>query len=135
MARLQHGYLWPSMRAALAALLLLLLSTPACLKLGILVWYEANLSYVATTLCENRNRPERHCNGKCYLYKQLAKADGNTHPDKPLLAELSKFELPPFLMPEPLHLRQFFPEEKTMGFVYRMPFLQAICVDIFHPPD
>ena len=25
--------------------------------------------------CENKNRPEMHCNGKCYLAKQLKKAD------------------------------------------------------------
>jgi hypothetical protein len=25
--------------------------------------------------CENKNRPELHCNGKCYLAKQLQKAE------------------------------------------------------------
>lgn len=25
--------------------------------------------------CENKNRPEMHCNGQCYLAKQLKKAD------------------------------------------------------------
>ncbi|MBS1616498.1 MAG: hypothetical protein JST06_10325 [Bacteroidetes bacterium] len=123
------------MRAALAALLLLLLSTPTCLKLGIFAWYEANISYVASTLCENRNRPERHCNGKCYLYKQLAKADGDTHPDRPMLQQLSKFELPAFLMPEPLHLHSFAADEISTGFAYIMPFIKAACADIFHPPD
>lgn len=27
--------------------------------------------------CENKNRPELKCNGKCYLAKQLKKADEN----------------------------------------------------------
>jgi len=30
-----------------------------------------NRSYIAANLCENRNRPELHCNGKCILSQRL----------------------------------------------------------------
>lgn len=37
----------------------------------ILASYLANRDYVALVLCVNRNHPEKHCNGKCHLKKQL----------------------------------------------------------------
>lgn len=36
--------------------------------------YVLNKEYIATSLCENKNKPAMHCNGKCHLSKQLAKA-------------------------------------------------------------
>jgi hypothetical protein len=33
--------------------------------------FELRRDYIAQHLCENRNRPELHCNGQCYLAKQL----------------------------------------------------------------
>ncbi|WP_199141645.1 hypothetical protein [Pedobacter sp. ASV12] len=41
----------------------------------IYVGFEANRTYIAKTLCENRNRPELHCNGKCFLKKKLKEAE------------------------------------------------------------
>lgn len=34
--------------------------------------YVFNYEYIATELCVNRDRPEMHCNGKCYLMKSMA---------------------------------------------------------------
>jgi hypothetical protein len=33
--------------------------------------FEFNKNYIATNLCENRNKPVMQCNGKCYLAKKL----------------------------------------------------------------
>lgn len=35
--------------------------------------YIANYEYIIKVLCENKDKPELKCNGKCYLSKQLAK--------------------------------------------------------------
>lgn len=35
--------------------------------------YVMNYNYIANVLCENKARPQLHCDGKCYLAKQLAK--------------------------------------------------------------
>lgn len=46
--------------------------------------YALNKEYISKNLCENRNKPKMHCNGKCHLMQQLKKAnadvptDGNT---------------------------------------------------------
>lgn len=48
--------------------------------------YVVNYDYIATELCENKARPEMHCNGKCHLMKELAKASENEKQDgKPSL--------------------------------------------------
>jgi hypothetical protein len=35
--------------------------------------YAVNYDYISKVLCINQNKPELHCNGKCYLGKELAK--------------------------------------------------------------
>jgi hypothetical protein len=37
--------------------------------------FELNKNYIATKLCENRNKPWMHCNGKCYLVKRIRQAE------------------------------------------------------------
>lgn len=56
------------------------MSLQVVLKLGIITWYTANKAYVAAKLCENRDKPQMKCCGKCYLNKQLKKTEqhGNT---------------------------------------------------------
>ncbi|WP_407480630.1 hypothetical protein [Elizabethkingia meningoseptica] len=36
--------------------------------------YIVNYDYISRELCVNKNTPEIHCNGKCYLGKELARA-------------------------------------------------------------
>lgn len=33
--------------------------------------FELNRDFIAKNLCQNRNRPQLNCNGKCYLAKKL----------------------------------------------------------------
>lgn len=42
-----------------------------------LVEYAVNYNYIVDTLCINKSKPEVHCNGKCYLSRELAKANDN----------------------------------------------------------
>jgi hypothetical protein len=78
---------------------MLSLSYQSFVKLGIVIWYEYNKSYISKNLCENRARPEKKCCGKCYLRKQLNKVEkgGKEHsaiPDKWNLGEVAVFMLP-----------------------------------------
>lgn len=50
----------------LASLLLQLFSREV-----IVMSFTLNRDYIAKNLCENRNRPELHCDGKCFLAKKL----------------------------------------------------------------
>lgn len=44
--------------------------------------YFLNYEYIATELCENKDRPELKCNGQCYLMKSLAEAAEKESQDK-----------------------------------------------------
>lgn len=40
--------------------------------------YAVNYDYIVNSLCVNKSKPELHCNGKCYLGKELAKANSDS---------------------------------------------------------
>ncbi|HZX59358.1 MAG TPA: hypothetical protein VFE54_11555, partial [Mucilaginibacter sp.] len=44
-------------------------------RLFVYAGFKLNRSYIAANLCENRNKPLMHCNGKCYLMKKLKQAE------------------------------------------------------------
>jgi hypothetical protein len=37
--------------------------------------FELNRNYIAAKLCENRDKPWLHCNGRCYLVKKIKAAE------------------------------------------------------------
>lgn len=37
--------------------------------------YEINKDYIAKVLCINKNKPELHCNGKCFLSKKIEEVE------------------------------------------------------------
>lgn len=44
-------------------------------KVFVFAAFELNRSYIVANLCENRDKPMLHCNGKCYLAKRLKQAE------------------------------------------------------------
>lgn len=63
------------LRRIFSFLLLLLFVSKLTYSLIWQVHYELNKAEITARYCENKNRPELHCNGQCYLAKQLQKAD------------------------------------------------------------
>jgi hypothetical protein len=61
------------MKKVLAILLTLSLLVQCTAQYAVIALYKVRKEYVATVLCENRSKPSMHCNGKCYLAKQLKK--------------------------------------------------------------
>jgi hypothetical protein len=53
------------------------------------VEYVVNYEYISKVLCVNKDKPMLHCNGKCQLMKELAKASENEKPisDKKIVAQ------------------------------------------------
>lgn len=45
--------------------------------------YVINYDYISKVLCENKAKPKMHCNGKCHLMKELAKASEQEKPISP----------------------------------------------------
>jgi hypothetical protein len=55
----------------LSFLLLLLYFTVMVRPFAPYVEFALHQKEIAATQCENRNRPEMHCNGRCYLMKRI----------------------------------------------------------------
>lgn len=59
------------MRIVVLYSLLMATLLPTVSPWGIIAHYQLNKDYIARVLCENRDKPELHCDGKCYLAKRL----------------------------------------------------------------
>ncbi len=57
-------------------LLFIILMKTASMPL-VTIDYAINQNFIARTLCENKAKPEMHCNGKCFMKKQLARSGEN----------------------------------------------------------
>ncbi|MBU2929741.1 hypothetical protein KO515_15995 [Winogradskyella psychrotolerans] len=55
--------------------MIVLLILPSLNKIGVLIDFKINQDFIAKILCINKEKPELTCNGKCYLTKQLKKAE------------------------------------------------------------
>lgn len=42
--------------------------------------YIVNYEYISKVLCVNKDKPKMHCNGKCHLMRELAKAEESEKP-------------------------------------------------------
>jgi hypothetical protein len=58
-----------------AVLLIIAIVSCSFSRFFIYAGFQLNKNYIATKLCENRNKPWLHCNGKCYLMKKIKQAE------------------------------------------------------------
>lgn len=95
--------------------------------------YNINQNYIAAAFCENKTKPLLHCNGHCYLSKQLAKQE---KPATPLNTKSSeKFEIQLFCLSftsintiDAATLKTFCHRQQNFS-------LQQFIASNFHPPQ
>src|SRR5437879_5931344 len=58
--------------------------------------FDLNESFIAKELCINKNNPASHCNGHCFLTRELNKEEKSSNPLNTTSKE--KFEIQPFCM-------------------------------------
>ena len=67
------------MRTFFAYFFLILILWPSW-KMGLVwVWFKANQTFIAKELCINKDRPEMHCNGKCFLMTKMREVHRQGH--------------------------------------------------------
>lgn len=99
--------------------------------------YMVNYDYIVNTLCENKDKPEMHCNGKCHLSKELANAaESNNH--IPADGKIVKTEIPQVLISEIIPEFNFSREtesftRKEVGYLPVL-FSSLFSFKILHPP-
>lgn len=89
------------MRKAAAIFLAVVLTLSFWVKGGVLLHFLANRAYIVEHFCENKDSPQLHCDGKCYLHKQLNNVEPpERNADTPSAMHwLHKWELADFDLP------------------------------------
>ncbi len=123
-------------RSLTALILCVVISLPWAAKVVITADFAINQDYIAENLCENQDKPQLHCEGKCVLMQKLQFTEDNHDEPKPL-PETLQMEVSSFLVPsfsfnsttwvnalnKPLPV--FIPNRVEVLFTH----------DIFHPPQ
>ena len=100
-----------------------------------IIEYYANYDYIANALCENRDKPYLECNGKCYLEKQLKKANHGDYDHKSNIPSINFDDYPVSLINQytyqlkeikELRLEQLFVHKNTS---------QTFFNSLFKPPQ
>jgi len=98
--------------------------------------YVVNYEYVSKVLCVNKDKPKMHCNGKCHLMKELAKASENEKPissDKKIASnefevlffeEIKSFNISPI----------YFSNKQKINKCYSNLYSHLNSDSVFHPP-
>jgi hypothetical protein len=81
------------LRNLLALSLILTLNFQVFSQMGIFAWFVLNSDYVARVLCENKNRPELHCNGQCILARKLKAAEEKERHEMADLLKVKEIQL------------------------------------------
>lgn len=77
-----------SLRSFFAFLIIGALIVQGSGRLFILINFKLHQAYIASVLCENRDKPEMQCNGNCHLKKELRKNDEREQKQQPPNLEL-----------------------------------------------
>lgn len=122
------------MRKILAIIILISLCAQQIAYLGVMGYYQINKDFIAKNLCENRDKPQMNCCGKCYLNKQLKKIDkesqGKGAPEK-----VEKNELISFILPGCIQLSFCYNVcEIIQNPLKQRLYHKDICQSTFHPP-
>lgn len=62
-------------KSSIAILLLCCLMLTNFSRMFVFSAFTLNQKYIASTLCINRDKPEMHCNGKCYLANKIKQVE------------------------------------------------------------
>ncbi len=126
------------MRTLVSIILMLSLVYQCTVQLGILAWYNVNMDYIARNLCENRDKPQTNCNGRCQLSKQLNKtSEGQDHSSgKQLPSKNNQVEITDLLVSGEmtLVLHQITTTHPIFNPVVPHMFGYAPVTSVFHPP-
>jgi hypothetical protein len=123
-------------RSLISILLIVSMICSSFSRYVVMVSFEMNKTYIISSLCENKARPELMCNGKCFLNKKLKEADDNEkkQSQKSEQKNIDLFSTGPL---DRLNMEIcFFPELiSTSRFYYNFTYFFNNVYSIFRPPQ
>jgi hypothetical protein len=124
-----------TLKKIVAISVLLALLAQCFTRYCVMAIFQVRKDYIAKNLCENRDKPKSNCCGKCFLRKQLKKAD-NQGPVKDTDGKREKWEVEAYVLPQERKPRLCFIPLTERHFHARLRHMQG-CLPlcrIFHPP-
>ncbi|WEK17534.1 MAG: hypothetical protein P0Y49_12080 [Candidatus Pedobacter colombiensis] len=116
----------------ISVLLLFSLLSANFANLFVFAGFELNQKYIAAELCVNKNRPELHCNGKCYLMKKLKQAQDKEQKQE---RQAQKTQIQDAVVVNPQVFKRYALAETKLHIPGSMGMPQSIKNSIFHPPQ
>jgi hypothetical protein len=114
-----------------AIILLIAIAGTSFNKVIVLLDFKLNESFIASTLCENRDKPTCCCHGKCYLKKKLQKEEDGSRTGSG--EARAKFEINLFCEPSgELSLNRTIESPFIDLSINRIPTI--LLSPVFHPP-
>ena len=100
--------------------------------------YELRKDFIIKNYCINKNRPELHCDGKCYLAEQLKKAEQEDQKQATgnFISKLLSFEsdIKTNLFTNYFPAKRF-SEKSIQNFQYKNRISHLHAFSFFHPPQ
>ena len=132
-------YIFVRIKQLISLGLLGLMLIKACVIPLLYLDFEIRRDYIVANLCENRNRPQLNCNGKCYLAKKIAEAkkQEEKQAESDFLAKLLAVstDMPHLTSPYNNTNELNFTFLKSVKFSFQNQFVAFNHIqDIFHPP-
>lgn len=123
-------------RGLTAIFLCFVLAFPWVCKVAVTTNFVLNQAEIASEQCENKNRPELRCNGKCVLMQKLQLTKNSSNNSAPV-PSLLRIEISTFLVSDfqfsLLNLETYL---TSQIFRYPNPSVQAASLaEVFHPPQ
>lgn len=104
------------------------------MKFAIVAYYQLNKEYIASTLCENKDKPDLKCNGKCYLTKKIKTQDEKETKFPSLLKDTEGFVIFISSIDITLHTIVYKIQNVFNSRYLIKPYQSPICA-IFQPPQ
>lgn len=121
------------MPARLIAILLLFCSFAMNLSgLFVFAGFELNKDFIAKELCVNKDKPQLHCNGKCYLMKKLKQAEEKEQKQE---HQFHKIQLQQPVFSMALEFKQYACPEMQIHIPLTTGMPSSQVNSIFHPPQ
>lgn len=116
----------------ISVLLLFSLLSTNFANLFVFAGFELNRKYIAAELCINKNKPELHCNGKCFLMKKLKQAQDKEEKQE---RQAQKTQIQDTVLVTQLVFKQYALAETKLHIPASMGMPHSIKNSIFHPPQ
>lgn len=119
------------MRRLFALFILSVFLTFTFSQMLIVANYVVNMDYIAEYLCENQDKPELECNGKCHLKKELQKDEERKSSENRVQYEVMLV----LNWDKPISIVKTVPEEEEKSWYNYVNYItEGSKKGIFHPP-